>query len=180
MSVFLAFAITLRPFASRPEPGMPMGLWAVFVSTLGDASGGLLTTSPRMQIAGEPGNTLLYSLEQLMLNTTLDGGVSAAMTIENMDNLPLNGSTGARSNIVQLQLNDNGALLGSSMRWQLSQHRPHFLGAPRQNGLNAGLQFVMANSAVSLAVKAEGYYWDPGAINAVGGPQRPPGSIYGT
>jgi hypothetical protein len=158
---------------------MPMGLWAVFVSTLGDGTGGLLTTSPRFQVTGEPGNSLLYSLEQFMLNTTLDGGATAAMIVENMDNLPLNGSTGARSNSIQILLNDNGPALGSSCRLGAVLRKPMFLGAPVQNGLNAGLQFVMDNTAVSLAVKAEGYYWDPGAINAIGGPQRPPGSIYG-
>jgi len=179
VSVFQAFAVTLRPFASRPEPGMPMGLWAVFVSTLGDGSGGLLTTSPRFQLAGGPGNTLLYSLEQVMVNTTLDGGIDGAMVVENMDALPLNGSTGAVSNVQQLLLRDNGAVLGSSLRAFNEIAHPLFLGAPRQNGLNAGLQFVIANTAVSLAVKAQGYYWDPGAINAIGGPQRPPGSIYG-
>jgi len=60
------------------------------------------------------------------------------------------------------------------------QNMPLFIGAPVQNGVNAGLNFVMSNAVVSLAVKVEGYYWDPGAINAVGGPQRPPGSIYGS
>jgi len=157
---------------------MPLGLWAVFVSTLGDGSGGLLTTSPRFQLAGQPGNTLLYSLEQLGVQTTLDGGIACALVIENMDSLPLNGSTGARSDIIAIDLSDNGAVLGSSLRFQLANQKSHFLGAPVQNNLNAGLQIVIANTAVSLSVKAQGYYWDPGAINALGGPQRPPGSIY--
>ncbi len=158
---------------------MPLGLWAVFVSTLGDGSAGVLTASPRFQIAGEPGNTLLYSLEQVMVDTTLGGGVAGAMIVENMDRLPLNGSTGARSDVYPLDLVDNGVTLGSSLRPALFIGQPLFLGAPIQNNLNAGLQFTMPNTAVSLAVKAQGYYWSPGAINASGGPQRPPGSIYG-
>ena len=179
MSVFLAFSVTLRPFASRPEPGMPLGLWAVHVSTLGDGSGGLLTTSPRFQLANQPGNTLLYSLEQLGVRSTLSGFTDCTMIVENMDNLPLNGSTGARSDLYAFRLTDDGATLGSSIKMNERLQRPLFLGAPVQNNLNAGLQFVMPNTAVSLSVKAQGYYWDPGAINAVGGPQRPPGSIYG-
>jgi len=180
MSVFQAFSVTLRPFASRPEPGMPLGLWAVFVSTLGDLSGGLLTTSPRFQLANQPGNTLLYSLEQLGVQTTTAGGTNAALVIENMDGLPLNGSTGAVSDVYAFAVTDNGPVLGSSLRLQELLQRPLFLGAPVQNNLNAGLQFVITNAAVSLSVKAQGYYWDPGAINALGGPQRPPGSIYGS
>jgi len=158
---------------------MPLGLWAVFVSTIGDGTGGVLTTSARMQIAGEPGNTLLYSLEQLGVNTTSSGGNVGAMIVENMDNLPLNGSTGARSEVYRIDMNDSGVTLGSSIPLAELLPRPLFLGAPVQNNLNAGLQWTMANASVSLAVKAQGYYWDPGAINAVGGPQRPPGSIYG-
>jgi len=182
MSVFLAFAITLRPFASRGDPGMPLGLWAVFGSTLGDASAGLLTTAPRFQNAGGPGNSLLYSLEQVAINTTVSGGgINVSMAVANMDFLPLSGSTGARSEVHVFSLQDNGAALGSSLRPDLAIIKPIFLGAPRQNGLSSGINFAMTNTAaISLAVKAQGYYWSPGAINAIGGPQRPPGSIYGT
>jgi len=179
VSVFLRFSITTRPFASRPDPGFPLGLWAVHVSTLGDGSAGLLTTAPTFQRTGQPGNTLLYSLEQLGLATSLAGGIGVDLNLENFDDLPLNGSTGAVSDVYPFTLIDDGIFTGSSMPLKEGLFKPFFLGAPRQNALNASLNFAMANTAVSLSVKAQGYYWSPGAINAVGGPQRPPGSIYG-
>lgn len=55
---------------------------------------------------------------------------------------------------------------------------PIFLGAPTP-AVGARILFEWENvEGDSLSVKLGGYYWSIGAINAVGGPQRPAQGLF--
>jgi len=179
MSITVALPPTLRPFRGFDNPAFPAGYWAIFASVLGDVSLGLMQVSIHFQEAGDPRPSLIYSLEEMMIFTTIGGAQSVRMNVFNMDDLPTGESTGSISTNYRFRLEDLGVLaLGAALSDENSR-LPIFLGSPIKNANNATAVFAIDNiDAASLAVKAQGYYWGPAAINAMGGPQRPDTGLY--
>jgi len=169
--------IAIRPFRGYEDPGLPQGFWHFRLAALGDATGGQLSVAIRFQIVGRPSPSQLWSLDQLMINsTTSSTAISARLQVVNMDQVPAMGSTGALSDTYSMELSPD--TFGVALRRQLCQ-LPLFVGQPIDNNLNAGLQIDVPNvNALSLNVRAQGYFWGPGAINAPGGVRRPVDGLY--
>lgn len=177
MSVILNALIAIRPFRGYADPGLPNGTWHWRLSALGDASGGLLTVQARLQIAGSPSPSQLFSLDQLMVNSTTSSvAIDARLQVQNMDRVPNMGSTGFLSDTYSLELAPD--LFGVALRVPLAQ-LPLFMSQPIDNNLGSGFAVDVANALnLSLAVRGQGYFWGPEAINAPGGPRRPVDGLY--
>lgn len=181
MSIALAVPATVRPFAGFDELWYPIGTWLAVLSVLGDASGGLMTVNIRMQNAGANAAALYWSLEQLMVNSTVAGPRSVRLQIVNMDPFPIQPSTGALNDNYHVLLDDaGGTSAAENMRLQDSQAGlPLFLGRPQPDGNNAGLAVDDANvTGTSLGVRAQGYVWSARSIVAPGGLRRPIDGLY--
>ncbi len=181
MSVALTLPIQHRPFRGYDDPGLPSGIWIVLGSVLGDATGGFLNLDLVFKDGSRavPESSQLYNLEQLYVFSTLDSDHVIAMIPANWDE-DTPGSTGAISTVISLLLSTPVLLSGSAgLGRDINGMHPLFLGQVRKNATNTIIRFSMSNTAVSLAVKAEGYFWGPEALNAPGGPRRPVDSLYG-
>jgi len=180
VSVALLVPITYRPFRGNNDPGLPQGIWTVQASVLGDAGGGNLNLDIVFKDGSlaVPESSLLYNLEQLSLFSSKDPGVDTTMNPANWDEV-FGGSTGTTATVYRLSPGDLGALGGSALTFDQVEFRPLFLGQVRKNATNTIIRFQMANTAVSLSIKADGYYWGPQAMNSPGGPRRPLDSLYG-
>lgn len=179
MTVLLTSLVAVRPFRGYDDPGLPSGYWHFFLSALADASGGGLSVAARFQIAGSPNPSQLYSLETLMINRSGGvGTVNLRFQQQNMDNVPNMGSNGALFHIYTMQVTDQ--IFGSEQAiFDASRFLPFFMGQPIDNNLSSGFQIDDANNNVGdLAVRAGGYFWGPGSINAPGGPRRPIDGLY--
>ena len=180
MSISLSALVSIRPFRGYVDPGLPTGYWSFFGSVLGDGSGGLMSVFVRMQIASSPNPSQYYSLEQLMVRQTSDAvDVPARLSVANMDPQPDVGSTGALQDTYNLPLFfDLSGFNGASLRLSDSP-TPLFIGHPIDNNLASGLNFDHGNvNAASLVIRAQGYFWEPGAINASNGLRRPVDGMY--
>ena len=181
MSVANLTPIQHRPFRGSRDPGLPKGIWLVQGSVLGDAGGGTLSFDILFKDGSlpNPESSLFYNIEQKLVVSSLDGGINVFMNPANWDEISP-GATGSTFQGYALVLADLGLTNGSGENGSNVQGPlPWFLGQVRKNATNTIIRFSMANTAVSLAVKAEGYYWGPEAINAPGGPRRPGDSLYG-
>lgn len=177
MSVFQDSLIAIRSFRGYADVGLPAGMWHFRLSGLGDATGGILAVLARFQVTGSPSPSQLWSLEQLMVNSTTSSTViDARFLVENMDLVPEMGSTGALSDTYALLLEPD--TFGVALRRNLAQ-LPLFMGQPIDNSLNSGFQVNVPNvDGLSLAMRAQGYFWTPGAINSLGGVRRPVDGLY--
>lgn len=144
-----------------------------------------MEVAARFQSVAEPRPSNFYSIEQVMVGIT-DTGIGAALNIrlavENMDEVPASGSTGARFENYRIFVDSsNNFPLGAAMLLERNATKlAYFIGAPIKNALNAQVAIDTVNqSGVSLSVKLQGYYWEAGAINAIGGLQRPVTGLYG-
>jgi len=183
MAITLAVPPSLRPFSGSLIPGFPLGLWVVFASVLGDATGGVQEIAARFQGVNDPRPSNFYSIEQLMVGLTSEaaGDTLVRLAIENMDEIPASGSTGARFEHYAIRLNTlTGIPIGIGMRLKEGMTLRYFIGAPIKNNLNAQIAIDTDNApGISMSVKIQGYYWEAGAINAIGGLQRPITGLYG-
>ena len=177
MSVVLNHLAAIRRFAAYQDPGLPAGSWHFRLAALGDVTGGLLSVGCRFQITGSPAPSQLWSVEQLMINSSTSAiAIPARLQIQNMDAVPEMGSTGALSDTYQVTLEPD--LFAVSLQLEESPVQL-FLGSPLDNNLNSGFQVDVANAdGLSLSVRAQGYFWTPGAIGAPGGPRRPVDGLY--
>lgn len=183
MSVTLAIPILRRPYAMLAAPGFPIGVWASHTGLLGDASGGALQLRATFQGASAPAQSLIYNVEEVMiLQTDANAGapLNGLMEVLSMDVLPQNGGTGAQLTWRSFQLTDIGQTRpGQALRGEQFP-LPMFLGQPFPNTNSQLLVEVVNAVGRVLSFKCGGYYWQAGAINAIGGPQRPVQSFWGT
>jgi len=182
VSVQLLVPIQHRPFRGYDDPGLPNGIWIVQSSVLGDASGGnmILDVVFKDGSLPVPESSLMYNLEQVNVVTSTGGTSSCSVNPSNWDELSP-GFTGGVSTVWGYLLSALDALNVTASRGLWSNVTPWFLGQVRKNTTNTIVRFQLLNGGATtdLSVKAEGYFWGPGAINAPGGPRRPTDSIYG-
>jgi len=180
MAVSLVVPIQHRPFRGALDPGLPTGIWIVQSSVLGDAGGGLLSFDVLFKDGSlpVPESSLMYNLEQINLFTTGGGNSDISLNPANWDEISP-GATGSVVTVFHVLLQDVGSIAQGAGLATNGMPLPWFFGQVRKNTTNTILRISMTNSVLSLACKAEGYVWGPGAINAPGGPRRPEDSLYG-
>lgn len=181
MSIAISVPATIRPFNGYADPGLPIGAWLGRIAVLGDASGGIMSVNIRMQLAGNNAAYLFWSLEQIMINSTVAVSRTVRLQVINMDPFPIQPSTGALSDNYHVDIGNSGA--GSTAENMALQDAnaglPLFMGRPDPNGNNAGLTIDDANSdGLSLAVRAQGYVWSARSVVAPGGLRRPVDGLY--
>lgn len=183
MSVTLLVPIQHRPFRGYDDPGLPNGIWIIQSSVLGDASGNNLGMDIVFKDGSRsvPESSLLYNLEQLMVQNSDSTSINVGFNPANWDTITP-GATGATADVTSFLLQSLSAVNGASFRGDngvMRQNNPLFLGQPRKNTVNTIIRFQTTNGTFSLSIKAEGYYWGPEAVTAPGGPRRPVDSLYG-
>jgi len=172
MSVITVADITYLPYAGSPDPGLPSRVWAVMVTSVGDASGGTNLAQVNLKSAGvPPGN--LFSLEQISVEDTDPTHTAVRISADGMQTFP-------PDNLSQkwveffTDTDEGGDTLLSVER---SQPRV-WLG--RGGADVAGtLGFRTLNDTnEELRVTAMGYVWTTGAVNIEGGPRRPASGVF--
>jgi len=181
VSIQLTVGPLIRPYAGYAAPGLPDGFWAVHASVLGDATGGLQSINIRFSASVQPSVSALWNLEQLIASHSNPSNSTIRIDFGNMDIFPVGSSTGALTKQAGAILNALPVFTATeALRINQLIDKPIFLGAAGK-AVNGDIAFDMDNvDATSFSIFAQGYFWGPGALNAEGGPQRPPNSLYGS
>jgi len=170
--------VEYRPWNAFENPAFPEGAWFVSQSIAHAGGGGLVTAQVRFQAAGENLSSRLWSLEQFSLDTlgALGGIVVEVQTV----NLETFERVGTVAQAVAFQMNDL-PISGRAVKGSELSFLPWFLGAPRIEGLSAGLDIRTLDGGVGERTNQflSGYFWGPAARNAPGGPQRPHTGLFG-
>ena len=178
MSVTKTGRIRFLPFRTPPSPSQPAGIWTSQITTLGDASGGTIFSVTEVNLLTEPFSALMLTIESLMITDTSNvaaGYLMEATGFEEHD------PVGNRNVIYQFPTTASAPTNATALQQADTLRRPIFLGrCDRTSGQDSSIRFLTGNlDGVSFRVDMFGYYWTPDAMNAPGGPQRPPGPLFG-
>jgi len=158
------------------DPGLPEGVWRAFGRATGDATGGFLLLQLDFQKQTDPLSSRMWSLEMLAATADLSIaqlGVTATNLGEVLGAAPLTG-TGYVMSMANTD-GQNELLQGRDLAFL-----PWFLGAPRNQGVQAGIGLRTGNTnLMNLDVWMRGFVWGPRSQNVEGGPRRPLGSVFG-
>lgn len=176
MAVFEVIEPDFEFWQTGIDPGLPEQAWRATGRLTGDATGGLMTLQLDVQKSTEPLSARMWSLEFLAVGlstvvSTIDltssnlGEVLGLAPLVGMGYaLETQGVPGGRESILPRDLT----------------FLPWFLGAPRQKGVQAGINLALSNlNAAVVDVWMKGYVWGPRSQTAEGGPRRPLGSVFG-
>ena len=186
MSVIDSFTVEMTPWGGAGLE-LPIGFWFREGSEVGDGSGG--AQSVRLRFS-EPNDTRrdskLYSLEQAWASQT--GGasnISGLLQVENMGLTPPQSGAGVAQldqvygmSLLSGILASGNDLVATNMR---DIPKGLFLGSMIDIGTATGTGVVFHVDNVDLTTLtfgAMGLIWDSSARSAIGGPKRPPGSIF--
>jgi hypothetical protein len=176
MSVTSTTDIQYRRFSGHLDPRLPEGQWYASARVNADASGGEATCSLRFSRAGEPLSSKLYTLEALSLFSNDGNTRTIELRMSNMSG-PTNEVLEHRYTVVA-DTTTNPAR--NAVRAREVTFLPIFLGAQRTTASQCLLSAIQTNTnGVEYFFQAAGYWWGARSVLADGGPQRPPGSIYG-
>lgn len=187
MSVISTLEYWERPFTQAPpSTGLPSGIWVLQGSVVGDATGGVRQLNYTWsQPAGPTKRDNRYiNLEQIHVQESSDDS-SAALLINNFDPGGALGALDLQFRLFLANMVSSGfvgtgpELFGSNVY----NFRPYFIGRPNSTpGQDSSFIIDMANAdGEAVDAKLQGYFWLPEAINAaMGGPVRPPWSIFGS
>jgi len=178
MAVTQRRTVELRPWNAYQEPAFPEGQWFAHFLIAHAGGGGLVTAEAIFQEAGESLSSRLWSLEQITYETlgVLGGSVIEVRTL-NLETFQRAQVANQSWGLTLISLPSTGrAIIGREAAFL-----PWFLGAPRIEGLSAGLNIIAIDGGIGerSGMMLQGYYWGPAARNAAGGPQRPPTGLYG-
>lgn len=176
MSVTGTGRIRFLPFKQFGAP-FPAGIWLGTVFAAGDASGGFIFLNLELNLLTEPFTALILTLEQYELQPSDVLARSYLMEANGFTQVP-----GAnRFPRIAFQVNPTLGGPAAIFATDLLQ-KPFYLGqVSRAAGIDTQIRTLTQNIDLeSYIVHALGYYWTPDAINAPGGPQRPPGALFGT
>ena len=142
---------------------------------VGDGTGGTRTAGVVFTLASSPRlDSLMYNLEQLFIAD--DDNVTKVLNVRsvNLGVLPEGDTVEFAYTVAATTGPDaTGGLTNPSAY-------PMLLGSQLVSGVDAELTVTGTNvTGEGLRVKALGYIWDSRALSAPGGPQRPPGSVFG-
>jgi len=170
--------LTFLPFRTPPNASQPAGIWTSQITVLGDASGGNVFANHEVILLTEPFSALMLTLEQIHLTDTTNASVTwlfEATGFEEHD------PVGNRNVLIHFAVIGGGPEAATALLPTNSLRRPVFLGrCDRTSGQDSTMRVIRSNvDAASFRSDLFGYYWTPDAMNAPGGPQRPPGSLFG-
>lgn len=175
MAVSAESRVRFLPFAQFGAP-FPAGIWIGSTFGVGDASGGDIVLHMEINLLTEPFSAQIFTLEQIELQPT-DASVHSYL-------LEATGFTtvGVASRFPHIALLANSNQGGPAALYtdNLLQ-RPYYLGqADRSAGIDTEITVRTDNvNGETYICNLLGYYWEPAAVNARGGPQRPPGALFG-
>ena len=168
--------LAFLPFNSPPGP-FPAGMWTSQQTVIMDASGGEAIITHEVVLLSEPFSALMLTIEQLTLDdarTTEQNWLLEAIGFEEHN------PVGNNNLIIALR---SRATVGTVTALEPADmlRKPLFLGrCDRTSGQNSAISIRTDNTnGFSIRDALWGYYWTPGAMNTPGGPQRPPGSLFG-
>lgn len=177
MSVTSTSEIQYRRFQGYADPRLPEGQWYGSTRVNGDASGGDATVSLRFNRAGDPLSSKIFTLEDLSLFSNDGFARTAELRMSNMSG-PTNEILEHRYALF-LATTTNPAR--NAVRARDLTLLPVFLGSQRDTATQSLLSTIQLNTnGIEYFFQAAGYWWGARSILVDGGPQRPPGSIYGS
>jgi len=177
MTVSATTRLAFLPFRS-PGGAFPDGIWTTQMTAIGDASGGDVVITHEVILLTEPFSALMLTLEQVTLDDTIDAPqfwLFEAIGFEEHN------PVGNNNVIVLFRPQEQAGSTVDALDTAAMLKRPLFLGrCDRTSGQNSSMSFRTGNiNGASYRDALWGYYWGPGAMNEPGGPQRPPGSLFG-
>lgn len=177
MSVVATHTVLMRRFRGFADPAMPAGQWSVFGSATGNAGGGVLQQFLEFQIAGLR-DSRMFSLEQINVSIFLATPTQAMIEVINMGEP--SDVTGTIGWSVATTSNGSSVSPLRSIAGADLAFLPIWMGAKSVESVASSLLVEMDNvDGATVGVHAAGYWWSSRAVNADGGPQRPPGRIFG-
>lgn len=185
MSVGATFEYQLLPFAAENVPGNPGGLWAINGEVEGDASGGTRSLTHLFQVLPGISNSNFYSIEAMDMSDTDLTSIVCVVQANSMGAIFPGQQTAALNQRFRRIILTSVAAIGGPQvtlpNWERHLVTPWFLGQASRNPSLAGLLVatVQNTDGEAFRCRLEGYWWPPGAMNAVGGLKRPLGSLYG-
>ena len=177
MTVSTTARLAFLPFRSPGGP-FPDGIWTSQQTLIMDASGGDAIITHEVLLLTEPFSALMLTLEQI----TIDDAVNVATNyIFEAIGFEEHNPVGNNNVLVIFQTLDAPGSVADALSPERMMRKPIFLGrADRTSGQNTAMSLRGPNvDGGSLRDALWGYYWGPGAMNEPGGPQRPPGSLFG-
>lgn len=164
------------PFRTPGAP-FPDGIWTSQLLLIMDGSGGDAIITHELNLLTEPFSAMMVTLEQITLDDTVN--VATLYTLEAIG-FEEHNPVGNNNVILTLQTRAAPGTVDALSPPEML-HKPLFLGrADRESGQNSAISIRGPNVNGSTVRDALwGYYWGPGAMNEPGGPQRPPGSLFG-
>lgn len=167
MSIITVFDIQRRAENGYADPSLPIAVWQVGATVIGNASGGVMSAQINLKAAGvPPGN--FFSLEEVSASAqAVTTNAAVQLEIINLGTaLP---SLPPRVFSIPLLVQDSNAELHS----EFTQPKL-FLGRAQTTVAAAVLTFTIDNNnGRVMDVTARGYMWTPRSILSDGGIRRP-------
>jgi len=179
MTVTAIAPVSPRMWRGYDDPGLPVGSYISLGLGIGDASGGFLQIEHQFKLAGEPGSSRFYNIEQFNCFSTDATFVSAFLVAVGFEELPTANVTVQRW-VFTLNLDAGGFAVG-----QFSTGLPNFpifLGQSTPVAATlAAVRVGLANPGAGLVLQSviQGYIWEPRSVMAEGGLRRPIERLYG-
>lgn len=173
MSIASVASIETLPVSGWDDPGLPIAIWRASLTSVGDASGGLLVAQFNLKAAlVQPGN--FFSLEELVC-------INSDVTDDPTD-LGLDGMEGwAPSNVIRHwaipQIDVDSA---TDLLTPISPRPSLFLGRGASDSSAGTLTFTLGNAdGKTLDVAVSGYMWSARSTSqSFGGYRRPTDGMF--
>lgn len=178
MSVNTEGRVRFLPFRTPPSSAFPAGLWTGQIFAAGDVSGGQVTLTIEVNLLTEPFSALMFTIEQVELSD--DAGATRQWLLDCIG-FEEHDPVGTRIPRIEFETTSANPTTAGALQASNMLRKPYFLGrADRQSGNDTAMRMITANGdGIAFQVGLFGYYWTPDAMNAAGGPQRPPGPLFG-
>lgn len=175
MSTTSEVRITTLGWAGYDDPRLPISSYIAQGGTSGDGTGGTMAIRVTYHPAGPQAHGLMYNIEQLSGHTGQNNSTQVQLLTENLGHItPTRPLTATAVGVQYIPRGSLATMDTSSIKL------PWWLGAPNLLGGRSSVDFATLNTdADSINVVVYGYIWGPRSTLAPGGPQRPPGAVFG-
>jgi len=180
MTITVEVPIRFLYYRGNDDPSLPVGIWHMSATLVGDASGGFMAVRAQFKEEGQavPGD--FWNLEQvsaLVSDVTTRDAFLRTVGLAPTPGLPAFDRQWAVEFVTLGGSIGNAALGGAAF-----QLLPLFLGAVRGSASSSATVDIghgNVTASDSLSVSMMGYRWDARSILAPGGPRRPPNGLFG-